>query len=741
MVFTNNRKRPLLKCGFAHRMRGRVRITCRAVRYLRQEQDDLEAHFSELRGVLSLRMNCAASSVILQYDPGRTNDEELLESVEHIIGMHSLNALQKEREERNLLMVQERDLHEEGLQTMLMRSISAGGLLLTSWISRAAVPATITGRIFGMTGFGALLLAFPLFKSGFRALRKTFLPNADTLSAMAVLSSVLAGKSASALTVLLLHDAAEAMTVYTMDRTRNAIRDMLSVDNQEEVWRLKSDEPDSPLERIHVSELKKNDLIVIHTGEKICADGVILSGRATINQAPITGEFESVLREKGGKIFAGTVVVEGTITARVESVGDQTAVSRIIHMVEDAAGKKAAIQTYADKFSSALVPVNILLAGVVYMATRDIGRALNMLIIDYSCGIRLSTAAALSAAISTAAREGVLIKGGGSIEALTEADTLILDKTGTLTEGKPRVESVMTVSERYSRIDVIQYAAAAEETSKHPMAAAILSHLQISGGSIPLHTEIQTVVGRGVYTDVDGHCIRVGSKRFLNECGIHTHPMRDQASKLFANGESVIFVARDNEIIGLIGIRDPLRENMKKALNRLRYAGVDDIVLLTGDLEQQADVVAHRLGLDSFESELLPEDKARAVLRLQSRGSKVVMVGDGINDAPGLAYADVGVALGKTRTDVAMEAADITIAGDNALMLSGVYGLAHHTMNIIKQNFIVSIGINTAGLLFGGLGVLPVIAGAVMHNASTILVVGNSLRIFFYDMHEPMKHT
>ena len=225
-------------------------------------------------------------------------------------------------------------------------------------------------------------------------------------------------------------------------------------------------------------------------------------------------------------------------------------------------------------------------------------------------------------------------------------------------------------------MDIMAFAAAAEETSKHPMAVAILSHLQRNGGHIPPHGEIQTVVGRGVYTEVDGHCIRVGSKRFLNESGIHTHPMKEQASKLFSNGESVIFVARDNEIIGLIGIRDPLRENMKKALNRLRYAGVDDIVLLTGDLEQQADVVAQRLGLDGFESELLPEDKARAVLR----------------------------------------------------------------MHVIRQNFFVSVGINTVGLLFGGLGMLPVIFGAVMHNASTILVVGNSLRIFFYDMHEPVKH-
>ena len=664
MLFQKSQKRPLLKCYFAHQMRGRVRIVCHAVRYLAQEQDDLESHFSELRGVTALRMNCLASSVILNYDPEMTSADDLIDSVESIIASHSLNALQMEREERNRLSVQERNLHEEPFSTMLLRSAAAGGLLLASWLTRASVPATITGRLFGFTGLGALSLAAPLFRSGFDALRKSFLPNADTLSAMAVLSSVLTGKTASALTVLLLHDAAEAMTVYTMDRTRNAIRDMLSVDN-EQVWRPLNNEVGGALQQIPVSELKLNDLIVVHTGEKICADGVIVAGRAMINQASITGEFEPVTREAGGKIFAGTIVADGVITARVESVGDQTAVSRIIRMVEDAEGKKAAIQTYADRFSSALVPVNILLAGVVYFATRDINRALNMLIIDYSCGIRLSTAAALSAAISTAAR---------------------------------------------------------------------------NGGHIPPHGEIQTVVGRGVCTEVGGHCIRVGSKRFLNESGIHTHPMKEQASKLFSNGESVIFVARDNEIIGLIGIRDPLRENMKKALNRLRYAGVDDIVLLTGDLEQQADVVAQRLGLDGFESELLPEDKARAVLRMQSGGNKVVMVGDGINDAPGLAYADVGIALGKTRTDIAMEAADITIAGDNALMLPGVYGLAHHTMDVIRQNFFVSVGINTVGLLFGGLGMLPVIFGAVMHNASTILVVGNSLRIFFYDMHEPVKH-
>ncbi len=731
-------KPPLLKCYFAHRIPGRVRIVCRAVKYLSLEQTDLEDHFSQLRGVLSQRMNCAASSVVLTYDADVTTDEELLESVESLIQIHSLSALRKEREERNHLLVQERDLHEEKLATMLTRAGIAGALLVGSWIVKRAVPTTILGRVLMPTGFGALALAGPIFKSGIGALTRTFLPNADTLSALAIVSSVASGRAGSALTVLLLHDLAESLTAYTMDQTRNAIRDMLSVD-KESAWRAPDGKLGSVLERVSVKELRPGDFIVVHTGEKICADGEVTAGHVFVDQSSITGEFGPVAREAGGKVFAGTLAVDGTAMIRVESVGEGTAVSRIIRMVEDAEGKKAEIQTYADRFSAALVPVNMTLALAVFLFTKDVNRALNMLVIDYSCGIRLSTAAALSAAISTAARNGVLIKGGGSLQALTEADTLILDKTGTLTEGKPRVTSIATVSSEYSRDEILALAAAAEETSRHPMANAILSQLGRMGGKVPRHQEIHTVVGRGVWTKVGRKTVRVGSKRFLNEAGIHTHPMREQASKLFANGESVIYVASGDEIVGLIGIRDPLRENMKKALNRLRLAGVDDILLLTGDQEQQADVVARRLGLDGFESELMPEDKAKVILRLQASGNGVVMVGDGINDAPGLAYADVGIALGKTRTDVAMEAADITIAGDNAMMLPATYGLARHTMDVIRQNFFVSVGVNTVGLLLGGLGLIPVIVGAVMHNASTILVVGNSLRIFFYDMHDTKK--
>lgn len=731
-------KRPLLKCYRAHEIKGRIRITSRALRYIGrgEECEHLLSHFKTLDGVRNVRINIPASSVVVNFDETKTTSDNILAAVEEILAAHSLGILQREREERNRLLVQERDLHEEALSTLITRSAVSGTLLLGTWLAKKAVPATMFGRLTCFPGLGALALALPLFKSGIGAFKRSMLPNADTLSAMAVLSSVLSGKAASALTVLFLHDLAESMTVYTMNRTRNAIRDMLSVEN-ETVWHPLNNKIGNPLQKIPAKDLSCGDVIVVHSGEKICADGVILSGRAVINQSSITGEFEPVSREAGGKVFAGTLVVDGTITCEVKSAGENTTVSKIIKMVEDAGSKKALVQNYADKFSTALVPLNIGLAALVYAVTKDMNRALNMLIIDYSCGIKLSTAAALSAAINTAARQGVLIKGSGVIESMSNADTLILDKTGTLTEGKPCVESVVPLTDKFTQSDIISYAAAAEETSKHPMAAAILAKAKHEGIAIPRHGDVNTIVGRGVFTNIGDATIRVGNKKFLNECGIHTHPMREQASALFAKGENVVFVSKNAEIAGLVGIRDPLRENMKKALNRLRNIGVDDIVLLTGDLEQQADVVARRLGVDSYEYELLPEDKAKVVLRMQARGNKVVMVGDGINDAPALAYADVGIALGKTRTDVAMEASDITISGDNALMLPGIYGLSKYTMDVVRQNLFAAVGINTLGLVLGALGTIPVIFGAVMHNASTILVVANSMRILFYDMRRP----
>jgi cation-transporting P-type ATPase C len=371
---------------------------------------------------------------------------------------------------------------------------------------------------------------------------------------------------------------------------------------------------------------------------------------------------------------------------------------------------------------------------MVYAITRNFSRALNMLIIDYSCGVRLSTATALSATICTAARNGILVKGGNYLEILAEADTLIMDKTGTLTEGRPQVTSIIPTESKILPQTVVEFAAAAEETSTHPMAVAVLEKARRSGWTVPAHRDTRVHVARGVETHVNGDEIRVGSRRYMQECGVDLHSAEEAVSKLVRRGENVIYVARNGSLLGVLGIEDVLRENMKKALNRLRNSGIDDIVLLTGDVEQHAEIVAARMSMDRFKAEVLPEDKAETVLQLQSKGVRVVMVGDGVNDAPALAYADVGIAMGGTRTDIAMEAADITIAGDDPLMIPATINLASKTMRIVRENFAVSIGVNTLGLVLASIGVLPVFWSAVIHNACTVAVVGNSSRLLFHDI-------
>ena len=280
---------------------------------------------------------------------------------------------------------------------------------------------------------------------------------------------------------------------------------------------------------------------------------------------------------------------------------------------------------------------------------------------------------------------------------------------------------------------MLTFAAAAEETSSHPLAAAILNEMKERGLEIPEHEENKIIVARGIETKVVDSIIRVGSKKCLEENNISTDICYDEIKVILGRGEILIYVAKDNNLIGLIGVTDPPRENIKKAINRLRNQGIDEVVLLTGDLEQQAYTIASRMSIDTYESELLPEDKAKNILALQSSGSNVIMIGDGINDAPALSYADIGIALGSTRTDVAMEAADITITKDDPLLVPEVMALSKKTIKTIKENFAMAIGINSFALVLGAT-VLPPIYSSVIHNMSTILVVGNSLKLLKYKL-------
>ena len=694
-------------------------------------KNEVEKQLEQVRYIESAKISSVTGTVVIYFDDINVTDDNLIALIQNTLNVYLVEIYKNERAENSKNIVIERKLQEESPEEIIKKMTAAGILLIYNIFKKApAAPVVGIKRLFNPNTLAVLSLAAPVISNGLGCLVKNKRPNADTLSSSAIISSLLLGKEKTALTIMIMEEFAELLTVYTMKKTRGAIKDMLSV-GENYVWKVMEN---GSIQKVAIEEISKGDKIVVQTGEKISVDGVITKGEAYIDQSSITGEYMPVTKKVGENVFAGTIIKNGNITIEAEKVGDERTISRIIKLVEDANFNKAQIQNYADNFSAQLIPLNFLLAGIVYGTTRNIQKAMSMLVIDYSCGIRLSTAAAFSAAINTAAKNGILIKGSNYIEEISKADTIIFDKTGTITEGKPSVQTIKLLDKNIGENKMLAYAAAAEETSTHPLAVAILNEVKERGLEIPNHTENKVIVARGIETEVGDSIIRVGSKKFMEENGISTDNSHDEVKVILGRGEILIYVAKDDKLIGLIGVTDPPRENIKRTINRLRGQGIDEIVLLTGDLEQQAQTIASRMSIDSYESELLPEDKARNILALQSRGSNVIMIGDGINDAPALSYANIGVALGSTRTDVAMEAADITITKDDPLLVPEVIGLSKKTVKTIKENFAMAIGINSFALVLGATGILPAIYSSVIHNMSTILVVGNSLKLLKYKL-------
>lgn len=596
-----------------------------------------------------------------------------------------------------------------GLAAVQIVKKTSPGLFLTTRVLRSAL---------------VLLLARKFLTNGVTGLVKEHQPNADTLTATAVIASVLAGKPESSLTLLAISNGAEMLTSYAAERARTQISGLLSLD-QRYVWRV-----EGGVERkIPVEQVQAGDTIAAHTGEKIVIDGRVLGGSAAVNQSSITGESNPAMKHEGSPVYAGSVIEAGELLIAVEKVGKDTSLAHIVHLVEEAQNRKAPVQNFADQMANFLVPVSFLGAAIVYGATRDWQRVLNLLFIDFSCGLKLSTATAISAAISAAAKRGILVKGGNYIEALAETDTVVLDKTGTLTVGVPQISFTRT-AKGVDEKEMILLAASAEQHSVHPLAVAIQKYVEAHGWMVPQHTSSRTIVARGmeaVVPDFEGYAggtVRVGSQKFLSEHGIRG--MATLAADLA--GKNLLYVARDKKLLGLIGIEDPIRPAMKKTLNQMRRHGVDEIVMLTGDSKTVATQVAREMDIDSYHAEILPEDKSSYVNQLKQRGT-VMMVGDGINDAPALAFADVGVSLGGRQTDIAAESSAVTIHSEDPERLVEALVLGRRTMRLVHQNFLATILINSGAMLLGALGRINPLWAAVIHNMATLAVVLNSCRI------------
>ena len=709
-----------MKSRVMHSLPGRLRLKVQGLEFLQDESRDIATELAAISGVSSARVTACTGGVLLQYDKNLLDSAELCEQADLVLARHGMAALRAQHAQKG------EEPSEAPMTThrLVKRlALNAGALVLGNTVLTAPLVGGALANFTSLEAIASLSLSAPMAKSAWEGLKHDLRPNADFLTVTSIVASLLLGNAHSALMILALSDMAELMTSYTIERTRSSIKKMLSAD-EGEAWKVM---PDGQLKRLPMNQISEGDLIAVHTGEKISVDGRVVSGAAVVDQSPITGEFVPAEKREGSEAFAGTVVKSGNIHVQAAKVGDQTVISRIVGMVEASELKKAPIQRYADKFSNYLVPLNFLLCLSVWLVTKNPQKALKMLVIDYSCGIKLSTATAFSAAINTAVKQGVLIKGGTFIEQMSSANTVLLDKTGTITEGKPRIVAMTTVKEGMTDREVLSYAMAAEETSTHPLAGAIMRYGREIGASPVPHGDVVTEVSRGSKTLTEsGKTVRVGNLKYMKENGVKALSHLPEGTGAIPN-----YIGVDDEIIAVLYAMDSPRENVRRAINSLRYDGVGDIELLTGDMESQARTVAEQVGADGYRAQLLPEQKAEVVLKMQVQGNGVVMVGDGINDAPALAYADVGISMGSKSTDIAMETSDIIINRDDPMVIPALRQLARATMRIVHQNFALVIAINTVGLILGAASGISVMMSALLHNSSTILVVANSLRLMF----------
>ena len=567
--------------------------------------------------------------------------------------------------------------------------------------------------------------AIPYFFRGVKNLFKGKL-NVEVLDASAIGVSLLLRDFKTAGLVILLLGMGEMLERYTRKKSLASLADQLAL-KVDRVWVRQGD---AVIEKA-LKDITTEDVIVVRTGNTIPVDGKVVAGNAEVNQATMTGEPLPVHRESGGTVFAGTVVEDGEIDIQATKMGDGTRLNQIVKFIETSEKSKAGIQGKAEHLADAIVPFNFALAGLVFLCTRSLARTAAVLMVDYSCALRLATPLAILTAMKQGTKSGVLVKGGRYLEALAEVDTVVLDKTGTLTQASPQLSDVVSLDAERDEKEVLALAACLEEHFPHPVSRAVVRAAEAQGVNHyneEHDAEVKYVVAHGICSSVDGQKVIIGSRHFVEEDEkVDVTAGLPHVERLAAEGKSVLYMAQGGKLIGILGIVDPLRPEAKDVICELKKRGIKRIVMLTGDDTRTAKNVAGQLGITEFRAQVLPTDKASHVLALKKEGCKVLMIGDGVNDSPALSSADVGATL-KEGSDIAQEVADVVLTNNNLADLPMAIDLGRATMRRIKENFAVSVGLNT-GFMAGGLfGVLTPALGAVLHNLTTIGVCLNAMR-------------
>ena len=599
-----------------------------------------------------------------------------------------------------------------------------GFLLIAGFIvSLAGAPEIGRWLYFGSAVIGGI----PLFMLASKAVFIKHDITAGFMASVAMIAAIIVGEYSAAALVVFMFAIGDWLENLTIARANNALRDLAQLVPPTVTVRREGGETTIPIEQVTIE-----DVVLVRSGERIGVDGMLLSGSASVNQSAITGESMPVEKKIGDEVFAGTLNEVGAFELRVTRLGQDTTLGQIVQMVKDAQSQQAPVQRLANKYAKILVPVTFSIAIAVFLLSGEIIRAITVLVVVCPCALVLATPTAVVAAIGNAAKRGMLVKSGAVIEQVGKVDVVAFDKTGTLTYGKPVVQEVISLNGLHCD-ELLALAASAERFSEHPIGRSIVQALEIKNLPLREPQEFNVLPGYGVTARIGEHRVVMGNRALLAGQGIAWPGELDtRVQGLETQGHTVIPVAINGSIAGLVTLADTPRPEAKNAIAELKRLGIREVIMITGDNPRTAERIAHELGIDRIFANVLPQDKLKIIRELQAEGRKVMFAGDGVNDAPALATADIGVAMGLAGTDVALETASIGLMADEIELLPQIIDLSRKSLGVIRQNVIFSMSMNVLSLLLGGFGVIGPAIGALMHELSALPVLGNSARLISY---------
>lgn len=565
---------------------------------------------------------------------------------------------------------------------------------------------------------------YPIFWSALQGLlRRQITINA--VMSVGILAAAATGEVISAALIVFFMLIARFLESKTTGRARRAVAELAEL--APKTARVKREHGE---ETVAIAALQVDDVVIVRAGEPVPIDGVVLSGQGIVNQAPITGESLPVEKVAGSQVFAGTLAERGYLEVCVQRIGEQTALGRIMHLVEEAETHKAPVQKFADRFSALFLPCVLTLALLTFLISHHLEAAIAVLVAACPCAVGLATPLSVVAAVGSGARRGLLIKGGLALEQLAKVDTLVVDKTGTLTSGHPQVTTVISWKGELTQEDVLAWAAALEQQAVHPLASAIVQAASVRQLPIAPISESTVRPSRGVVGHTQGATWLLGAQRLLDEEGVQLSPKhQSEIAALEKAGQTVLTLVRNGEALGLLAVADTLRPEVSVALEQIRSLGIARMLLLTGDHECAAQTIAQAAGITEVHAQLLPEDKIALVQRLQAEGRHVLMVGDGINDAPALTAASVGIAMGTIGTAVAQEAADVALLRDDWNQVPEAIRLGRRTARTIRQNIFFGVGFTVLVMGLASAGLISSIIAAASQSVPDVGVALNASRL------------